>query len=54
MEVVGAGVLLRTFMIEKSVWVSSVEVGPRFVVAGALEDVGGRRWGRDVVIGREA
>lgn len=41
MEVVGAGVLPRTFIEEKSVWVSSSETGPRLVVAGAL-DGGGR------------
>lgn len=40
MEVVGAGVLPRTFMIPKSVWVSSVEVGPRFVVRGPADGGG--------------
>ena len=40
MAVVGGGVLARTFMALKSVWVSSFEVGPRSVVRGGFD--GGR------------
>lgn len=43
MEAVGAGALENTSMVLKSVWVGSVEVGPRSVVGGD-EEVGGRRW----------
>ena len=52
MEVVGAGVLPRTFITEKSVWVSSSETGPRLVVAGAL-DGGGWAYFVDVVRRRD-
>lgn len=44
MAVVGAGVLPRTFMDEKSVWVSSSETGPRSVVAGTFDGGGKDRW----------
>lgn len=40
MAVVGAGALPRTFMDEKSVWVSSSEAGPRLAVVGAFEGGG--------------
>lgn len=37
MEAVGAGALENTSMVLKSVWVDSVEVGPRSVVVGGEE-----------------
>ena len=36
-EAVGAGALENTFRASKSVWVDSVEVGPRSVVVGGAE-----------------
>ena len=47
MEAVGAGVLENTSMVLKSVWVDSVEVGPREVVGG-----GGEGESRGVVVER--
>ena len=38
MEAVGAGALESTFMVLKSVWVDSVEVGPRSLVGGDEEE----------------
>ena len=37
MEVAGAGVLPRMFMAPKSVWVSSLEGGPRSCVVGGFD-----------------
>lgn len=47
MEAVGEGALENTSMVLKSVWVGSVEVGPRSVVGGD-EEAGERR--RRVVV----
>lgn len=44
MAVVGAGVLPRTSKEEKSVWVSSLETGPRLEVVGGLDGGGSGRW----------
>lgn len=38
MEAVGAGALEKTSRVEKSVWVVSVEGGPRSVVLGGEEE----------------
>ena len=46
MEVVGAGALEKTFMLPKSVWVDSVEAGPRSLDLGGFER--GIRWLGDV------
>ena len=43
MEAVGAGVLANTSMVPKSVWVVSVEAGPRSVVWGGAEAESGVR-----------
>ena len=60
MEAVGAGALENTSMVLKSVWVDSVEVGPRSVVVGGEEAESGvgvvergrvRLWG--LVVRRE-
>ncbi len=50
MEAVGAGVLEKTSMVLKSVWVDSVEAGPRWVVWGREE---AERGGAVVVKGRK-
>jgi len=44
MEAVGAGALVKTSMFLKSVWVDSVEGGPRDVVGG------GEEWGEGEVV----
>ena len=48
-EAVGAGALEKTSMVLKSVWVDSVEVGPRSVVVGGEEAERGRAWLRALV-----
>ncbi len=57
MEAVGAGALENTSMVLKSVWVDSVEVGPRSVVVGGEEAESGvgvvervRAWRRRLVV----
>lgn len=44
MLAVGAGALEKTSMALKSVWVDSVEVGPRSLVWGTVVGVEERRW----------